>query len=59
MFNGLEGSKQIDDMEAGKACIGSNYLPVGMQENVCKEIQESIEFTCSEASTSDKFLYAP
>ena len=38
VFNGLEGSKQIDEMQVGKTCRGSNYLPIGMQENVCKEI---------------------
>ena len=59
MFNGLEGSKQIDQMQDGKACRGSNYLLVGMQENVYKELQESIEFSCSEASTTDKVSYAP
>ena len=46
-------------MQAGKACRGSNYLLVGMQENVYKELQESIEFSCSEASTTDKVSYAP
>ena len=58
-FNGLEGRKQIDEMQARKACGGSNYLPVDMQENVYKELQEAIEFSFSEASTIDKLSYAP
>ena len=30
VFDGLEGSKQIDKMQVGKTCRGSNYLPIGM-----------------------------
>ena len=59
MFNGLEGSKQIDEMQVGKTCRGSNYLPIGMQENVFKEIQQAIDVSFSKVTTSDKVSYAP